>query len=349
MNKNLFPNRPVLICWLALAVLSPLAVKAQVEEESAATAGKAGLSEFQKHYNAFWTTENTQPVKIPPTLANVHYGEHEKQVLDFWRAKSDKPTPLVFFIHGGSWKANDKDKVTAVSNYLAAGISVVSINYRFVQEATKEGIKPPVKWPLYDAARALQFVRSKAAEWNIDKTRIGASGGSAGACSSLWLAFHKDLADPKSSDPVARESTRLLCAGLVGAQTSLDPKQMKEWIPNIVYGGHAFGLNGDKAKKLSSFQQFLDSREEILPWIKEYSPYELVTADAPPIYIYYTDPPALGKKQKNATHSANFGVKLQEKMKAIGVSCDLMYPGAPDSKYPDPVAFLIGELKAKKP
>jgi len=71
--------------------------------------------------------------------------------------------------------------------------------------------------PLGDAARALQFVRSKAAEWNIDKTRIGATGGSAGACSSLWLAFHDDLADPKSSDPVARESTRLLCAAVIGS------------------------------------------------------------------------------------------------------------------------------------
>ena len=39
---------------------------------------------------------------------------------------------------------------------------------------------PPVKAPLEDAARALQFVRSKAAEWNIDKKRIGATGGSAG-------------------------------------------------------------------------------------------------------------------------------------------------------------------------
>jgi hypothetical protein len=31
-----------------------------------------------------------------------------------------------------------------------------------------------VKAPLHDAARALQFVRSKAAEWNIDKDRSDA-------------------------------------------------------------------------------------------------------------------------------------------------------------------------------
>src|SRR6185295_17550271 len=106
--------------------------------------------------------------------------------------------------------------------------SVVSVEYRFVPQAQAAGVKPPVEWPLRDAARALQFVRSKAVEWNLDKKRIGATGGSAGACSSLWLAFHNDLADPKSADPIARESTRLWCAAVLGAQTSLDPRQLKE-------------------------------------------------------------------------------------------------------------------------
>jgi acetyl esterase/lipase len=43
-----------------------------------------------------------------PTLANVAYGAHERQVLDFYRAASDKPTPLVFHIHGGGWVWGDK-------------------------------------------------------------------------------------------------------------------------------------------------------------------------------------------------------------------------------------------------
>ena len=84
------------------------------------------------------------------------------------------------------------------------GISVVSVEYRFTDEATADGVVPPVQGPLGDAARAIQFIRSKAKEWNLDKTRIGATGGSAGAASSLWLAFHDDLADPRSDDPVAR-------------------------------------------------------------------------------------------------------------------------------------------------
>jgi len=224
-----------------------------------------------------------------PTISDISYGEHERQVLDFWKAESDSPAPLVFVIHGGGWKGGEKERVDRfvdVQRLLDAGISVVAINYRLMKHVEGTDIKPPVKAPMYDAARALQFVRSKAKDWNINKKRIGAAGGSAGACTSLWLAYHDDLADPNSNDPVARESTRLWSAGVMGPQTTLDPQQMKEWTPNSKYGGHAFGKE--------SFEQFLAERESILLWIREYSPYALVSADDPPVYLYYNAPPAIG-------------------------------------------------------
>ena len=285
----------------------------------------------------------------PPTHVNVAYGTHERQVLDFYQAASDKPTPVVFHIHGGGWVAGDKKGVAGLEKYLAAGISVVSINYRYTTQAQLAGVKPPVEWPLRDAARALQFVRSKAAEWNLDKQRIGATGGSAGACSSLWLAFHNDLADPKSADSVARESTRLWCAAVVGAQTSLDPRQLKEWTPNSRYGGHAFGFMpdpSDNKTRDTQFAEFLAARESVLPWIKQYSPLEHVTADDPPVWLIYSAPPALGQEQKDPTHTANYGVKLQEKCKAIGVECELVYPGAPDVRHSTAEDYLIKTLKA---
>jgi hypothetical protein len=64
-----------------------------------------------------------------------------------------------------------------------------------------------------------------------------------------------------SDDPVASQSTRLICAALKFPQTTLDPAQMKEWIPNSKYCGHAFG------KK--DFAEFLTERDGILPWIAE--------------------------------------------------------------------------------
>lgn len=287
-----------------------------------------------------------------PTLANVPYGAHERQVLDFWKAESKTPTPVLFYIHGGGWVNGDKSRLCDVTPFLNAGISVVSINYRLVTQAIKAGVKPPVQWPLHDAARALQFVRSQAEAWNLDKKRIGASGGSAGACSSLWLAFHPDMGNPHSDDPVARESTRLWCAAVLGAQTTLDPQQMKQWTPNSRYGGHAFGFMpdpNDTRTRDTQFAEFLAARESLLPGIQEYSPYALVTADDPPVYLHYEAPPALGQPQKDPTHTANFGVKLAEKLRSVGASCELVYPGAPDVRHQSAQDYLIEKLKAAKP
>ena len=282
-----------------------------------------------------------------PTLANVAYGPHSRQVLDFWKAEAARPTPVVFYIHGGGWMPFPKDKTVVVTHglaeYLAAGVSVVSINYRLVPDAEAAGVKPPVAWPMHDAARALQFVRSKAAEWGLDKTRIGLFGGSAGACTCLWLAMHDDLGDPQSSDPVARESTRPCCAAVAGAQTSLDPEQMRRWIPNSVYGGHAFGFQGGWRPDV--FQQFYDGRDEVLPWIEEYSPIQWASDNDPPVFLQYdASPAAPGQLEKDPTHSAVFGTKLQERLREVGVECHLAYPGSPETKYRSRYEFLIDQL-----
>jgi acetyl esterase/lipase len=280
---------------------------------------------------------NTVP---KPTHSEVKYGPHERNVLDFWQAKSDKPTPLVLVIHGGGWMNGSKervDRMVDVKALLDAGISVAANNYRFIPQATAEGLKPPVIGPLHDSARALQFLRSKAKEWNIDPTRVGLSGSSAGACTSLWLAFHEDLADPKSSDPIARQSTRPLCIAVIGAQTTLDPQQAKEWTPNSRYGGHAFG------KK--DFTQALAERESILPWIAEYSPYALASKDDPAVSLYYAKAPQMGKNEQDPTHSANYGVGLQKHCKKIGIPCELYYPGATGVKHEKPTPYLIEMLK----
>ncbi|MFC7338186.1 alpha/beta hydrolase [Haloferula chungangensis] len=275
-----------------------------------------------------------------PTLTNVRYGKHPRCVLDFWKADSDKPSPLVISIHGGGWNGGSKEqleKFVNASELLDAGISVAAINYRLIKHS--KDLEPPVKGPLSDAARAVQFLRSKAEEWNIDKSRIAATGGSAGACSSLWVAYHDDLADPDSDDPVARESSRLMCVAPSRVQSTLDPEQMKDWIPNSKYGAHAFGM--------VSFDQFLAERDRIMPWLNEYSPYSLLSDDDPETYIFYPIAPAKGKAERDPTHSAVFGVKLQERCKELGVPCELVYPGAPGVKHQSTTEFLISRLKGE--
>ena len=113
---------------------------------------------------------------------NVSYGPHRMQVIYFWRATSDKPTPLLVYIHGGGWSGGDRSVVRSMLQpALAAGISVASVEYRTIKDSTADGVVPPVKGPMVDCARALQFCRSKAVEWNLDKTKVALAGGSAGA------------------------------------------------------------------------------------------------------------------------------------------------------------------------
>lgn len=300
---------------------------------AAAIAVSAGAQEKKK---------KATPPPLPKTTATLAYGKHERQVIDFWQAKSDKPTPLVLFIHGGGWRGGDKSGVGAanIKRYLGEGISVAAINYRYTQQAVELKVEPPVKAPLEDAARALQTIRSKAGEWNIDKKRIGATGGSAGACSSLWLAFHDDMAKPDSADPIARESTRLWCAAVNGAQVSLDPKELLEWIPNYKYGAHAFGL--------ANIKELSEKRDSVMKWIKEYSPIEHVSKDDPPIGLFYSKqetPPVVGSEQKDATHSGVMGIKLEERLKAVGVDCVLVHQDKTHAQYKSSADYLIDRLK----
>lgn len=163
---------------------------------------------------------------VAATHANVRYGPHERNLLDIWLVKSDKPTPLVIFIHGGGFTGGDKSKIYKsedMPRFLNAGVSFATVNYRY---RTGEAIG--VRACLGDSKRALQFIRSKAQEWNIDKKRIGAYGGSAGSGTATWLAFHDDMAEPESPDPILRESTRLAVVGALATQATYDVLQWPE-------------------------------------------------------------------------------------------------------------------------
>ena len=133
------------------------------------------------------------------------------------RSDGDKPAPLLVFIHGGGFKAGSRKTVSTefIEKARAEGFAVVSIDYPFLTEKPVQDILPII-------ARAVQYARHNAKEWNIDPSRIAALGGSAGAGSSLWIAAHPDLADPKSDDPIARESSRVQAAAAINGQATYD-------------------------------------------------------------------------------------------------------------------------------
>src|SRR5260370_35635371 len=75
------------------------------------------------------------PAGPAPTIRDIRYGEHPKQTIGFYKANSDRPTPLVVFIHGGGWTAGTKNDVAGLAPFLDAGLSVASVEYRFIQAA----------------------------------------------------------------------------------------------------------------------------------------------------------------------------------------------------------------------
>jgi acetyl esterase/lipase len=294
----------------------------------------------------------TPPARPTPTVADYVYGtESARQRIDFWQAKSDLPTPVVVLIHGGGWVNGDKTGYgnNVIRTYLDAGISVAAINYRFIAEAMEQKVEPPVKGCLHDAARAIQTIRAKAKEWNIDPQRIGASGSSAGACTSIWLASHDDLADPNSQDPIARQSSRLMAVAVSGAQTSLDPLELREWMSNAVYGGHAFGFAAKGRSRPQEFDLLLANRDQVKHWFADYSPIELISQDDGKFFLEYPNQktePVLGGKEPDPTHSAIYGIKFLERCQEKGVNCELVYPGYTNSKFKNVSEFLIHHLKS---
>jgi acetyl esterase/lipase len=283
--------------------------------------------------------------KPQPDIQNAKYGPHERNVLDLWKAVSEGPAPLLVYIHGGGFLSGDKTEIPAqlLKICLQEGISVAAINYRLSQHA-------PFPAPMLDSARAIQFLRLHAQEWNLDPKRIAATGTSAGAGIALWIGFHDDLADPKADDPVARQSTRLACMVGVGAQTSYDPRFIKDLIGGRAHEHPAlsklFGLSPDELDSPRAHKLY-----------EEASPINYVTADDPPVFLLYQeprDPLPASARAGDGIHHPTFGVALQAKLDPLGIECVLRHQD--DYKAPPPaavqmnremLAFLVKHLKAK--
>ena len=129
--------------------------------------------------------QRRSPARPKPTRADVAYGKHERNKLDFWQAKSSKPTPLLVFFHGGGFRRGDKSTIhykIPVNEYLSKSVSCASVNYPFLQHTGQNYLAI-----MRECESAIDFLREHASEWNIDTKRVAASGPSAGAIISEWL------------------------------------------------------------------------------------------------------------------------------------------------------------------
>jgi acetyl esterase/lipase len=275
---------------------------------------------------------------VKPDVADVRYGPHERNELDLYLVKSDKPVPLLVVIYGGGFTTGDKRalKLSVLNDARGAGISVAAINYRYSTQA-------PAPAPFLDCARAVQFLRANARKWNLDPRRVALSGNSAGAGISLWMAFHADMADPKNADPVLRESTRVSCVYAIAAQTSYEPAYIKANIPGTAWKHPALAKLFDV--KPSEMEHPPAEKTKLM---KECAAVELVKSDSPPVYLLYLQDrsvPADAEKNPGATiHHPKFGDLLKEKMDKLGIECDVRVKGEWATN-PPPIEFLKKHLK----
>lgn len=124
-----------------------------------------------------------QKASPPPAgfraLRNLDYvgSGHQRQMLDLYlpEAKSDKPNPLIVYIHGGGWEAGSKDQADVLVGLIKGGTPYAgaSLNYRLTDQA---------QWPaqIYDCKAAIRWLRAHAQEYNLDPDKIAVFGISAG-------------------------------------------------------------------------------------------------------------------------------------------------------------------------
>jgi hypothetical protein len=275
-----------------------------------------------------------------PTFENVNYGPSERNLLDFWQAKSELPTPVVVYIHGGGFVGGDKSSATAqsVERCRENGVSYAAINYRFRTEV-------PIQVVLRDCARAIQFLRFKAKDWNIDKDRIAAHGGSAGAGTSLWLAFHDDLGDPDNSDPVLRESSRIKAAGATACQATYDIVRWKEVLGEDAVRQYSPDKEWPGFYGLKSVEEVLGPQGQKIR--ADVDMLGLIRKGGCPVWLG-----AAGRADGPATdrghylHHPNHAIAVKKKCDEMGVEA-VLFRGEADKKKSDMLGFLLDHLGVK--
>ena len=164
---------------------------------------------------------------------NIPYGELDptKQLFHLFLPDTDGTFPLVIFIHGGGFTGgnpgtvfSDPERRETVKYFLDRGVGLISLGYRLISE--DESDPDGVIKSLTDAKLGLQFIRHYAENLHIDPERIAVMGSSAGAGTSLWLGVRDDMADPDSTNPILRESTRVSAVFTSGTQSTYDIYKM---------------------------------------------------------------------------------------------------------------------------
>jgi len=128
-----------------------------------------------------WAVESTEARSTHTCEIDIPYGDGPGMTLDIFPAQT-ADAPIFVFIHGGYWRAMDKDHFSFPANaFVPAGCAVASINYALAPSVTVGEITEQCR-------TAAAWIYDNAARFNGDADRIHVSGHSAGGHLTAALA-----------------------------------------------------------------------------------------------------------------------------------------------------------------
>ena len=159
---------------------------------------------------------------IPYGQAVNYKGETQTLLLDVYKPVGDEATGrgLYIWVHGGNFRVGNKSSSGPLRDYVKRGWVGISINYRLNPElpgnAAVGALTDPASLPAFiqetedarhDAQAAVRWARDNAGDLGIDPNLIAIGGISAGAITSLMVAFNPndpgDSGNPGPSSAIA--------------------------------------------------------------------------------------------------------------------------------------------------
>src|SRR5204863_5378661 len=138
----------------------------------------------------------------------VEYANPDNQHLQLNVARpknSDHLQPCVLCIHGGGFRAGNRDSYNPLLIKLAErGYVAVAASYR---------LAPKYQYPaaIYDVKAAVRWLKANAIQYQFDANRIGVTGDSAGGHLAQFLGVTADLKQFEGEEGNSAQSTRVAC------------------------------------------------------------------------------------------------------------------------------------------
>jgi acetyl esterase/lipase len=130
-----------------------------------------------------WAAEVEAKYTFAPDVTYQTENGTELKLDIYSRRDVSTPQPTILYFHGGFWVAGSKDTLAlAILPWLEKGWNVVGVQYRL-------GGVAPAPAAVVDAFCALRWIGTNAAMYNVDTTKIVASGQSAGGHLALTLGM----------------------------------------------------------------------------------------------------------------------------------------------------------------